>query len=549
MPAIMPRVLAVSAQMPGLGPAPTTLPWKFTRAGNGNRLTVLLDVSWATPRTWTLIPDDYLRWIRVNGAEVPLESVRPGGLEDYSRGFDYDFSPWLRPGENRIEIGLDNRAGQGGLFLRPRFGWRAVLVGVSFVPWLLLLGRWFGLDRRQLVACVGGLALLMVYWSHTPWTLRTHDVNQHLEYVEFLLSKHRIPPPFGGWSFFHPPLYYLGAALVVAASRALLLLGYESLQAYALVLWLVFLVASAGAIRVVLTGKQRLFATLALVAWPSGIIHGLRIGNDSMLYACSGVATFFLVAWWHDDRRGQLWWAAFFAGLGMLAKTNSMILVVALGLLFVQRNFAQARWRQGRTWLEGGVAFVLVTAGVLGGLGNGIYWYWRGKIPNWLVANVGSLPEQLRVPVDVASFLPLDIPTFLTEPFQDRGRREGNFWNAMFRSSLSGEFNYPDPLPVLGYFWGACLLLLLVLLLRRAWGLVRSPRLRFRHAPWLWLSAGWIVSLMVLRYKTPFSCSNDFRYVLPVLVPFVIACVRSGTLARVVLLALVAGTVPFVLGL
>lgn len=542
---IMPEVAQATALQAGRA-APATLPWVFPRPASGSVLTLDLTVHWYTPSVWTIVPDDHLRFLRVDGVELPLGGVRPGGLDDFDKGFDYDFGSHFAPGPVEIQIGIDNRNGQGGVGLRPRFGWRGALLVTGFVPWLLLLARWFSLDRRQTAACGLGLVLLVVYWAKTPANVRGHDMYAHLEYIEYLLRNQRIPPPFGGWSFFHPPLYYLGAACVLAAARAFHLLGLECLQAYSLLIFLVFLVASAGALRLVLEPRQRLVATLALAAWPTCILHGIRIGNDVMLYACSGVATYFLVAWWQSDRRKHLLAAAFVAALGMLAKTNAMVVVVALGLLFSYRATKHARWHQPRTWFDGGLSLLLLTCGVLLGFGNGIYWYARGRIPSWLVGNVNLLPERLRVPVDVASFVPLDVPVFLTDPFQSRGYEEANFWNALFRSALSGEWNYPGLEP-LGYFWGVCLLALVLLGLGPLWKVTRAPRSRLRDAPWLWLAAGWIGSLLVLRYSSPFSCSNDFRYVLPVLVPWVVGCARAGRASRWVLLALVSGTVPLLI--
>jgi len=62
-----------------------------------------------------------------------------------------------------------------------------------------------------------------------------------------------------------------------------------------------------------------------------------------------------------------------------------------------------------------------------------------------------------------------------------------------------------------------------------------SARTAYRLLP-LWLLGGlWIASLIVLRIKTPYSCSNDFRYVLPVLLPFLALAARAGGLARLML--------------
>jgi hypothetical protein len=184
-----------------------------------------------------------------------------------------------------------------------------------------------------------------------------------------------------------------------------------------------------------------------------------------------------------------------------------------------------------------------------------LYYYLHGSINNWFISNVNSLGGSLRVPVDVKSFLPLDIPTFLTQPWLETGNDatgRSNFWNYLMRSSLSGEFQFPGKLHrVLAILMGVVLFALCVSALHRlAQGLKkRQARQLYVHRPWLLLSLLWIASVAALRLKAPFACSNDFRYVLPVIVPAALYWSGCGTFTKISLASMTLLSVVFFIAL
>ncbi len=552
---VLPRMSAVEHMASGRS-GPVTLPWVFQEATRGNHLDVDLRAGWLTTGRWNIIPDDHLTALRINGQEVPLATVRPGGVSDYERGFDYDLSPWLHHGDNLLQFTLDNYGGDGGISLRPRLGWRWLLPGAAFLCWLLLLARWFGLSRGQTVVLCLVLPLLCAYIAATPWNMRQHDVTGeggHLGYIIYIANHLALPRPDAGWTFYHPPLYYAAGALVWAWAQWLGLPGAECLQFMALGLWLVFLAASAGALRLTLRRSRPALAlaTAALGLWPSGPIHGLAIGNDAALYAMAAVATWFVLRWWRGGRRRHLIGMAVFIALALLVKSNAIALAAAAAALVGLRMLLRRHRRRLRDWLDAAMAAGIIGGGMLLSLGTHVYWYWRGVIPNWLIANVGGLSPGLRVPVTIRAFVPLDIPVFLTSPwldaFNDASGR-GNFWNYLLRSALTGEFHFDAAAQrYIALAWGVLLLWLLCLLLLQ----LRSPRWSrpalWRDAPWIVLGAAWLASLAALRIEAPYACSNDFRYILPVLVPLILAYTRRGWLARALLLTLALGSVPFLM--
>ncbi|MFT3735567.1 MAG: hypothetical protein QM776_11160 [Rhodocyclaceae bacterium] len=280
------------------------LPWVFHAVGAGNRLTVDMQVGWLTPRTWHVTPDDNLRAMFVNGQVVSFAGIREGGLQDYSNGFDIDLSPYLQRGPTVIVFQLDNGGGDGGLAFRPRMGfWHALMFAAGFLPLLFGLSRCFGLRKLQIFIISLSLLIICSYWMATPWQLRTHDatgVDGHYGYVMWVAQKLALPAPTDGWTFYHPPVYYVMGAAVWRYAQLLSFPAAEMLQALSIALWLVFLTATAGTMRRALRGRYiaLAIATLALAFWPSGIIHAIRIGNDAALFASAGLASWFAIRWW-----------------------------------------------------------------------------------------------------------------------------------------------------------------------------------------------------------------------------------------------------------
>jgi hypothetical protein len=192
-----PRLAAV-AHLPSGTVAPTSLPWSLTETGKGS-LDLTLNVGLGTPRRWTFLPDDHFERLRVNGVTVPLTAVPRPSLDDWMHGFDLDLGPWLRWGENHLEIAVENHGGPGGLGMRPVLGWRNLVMAAAFFPWVAALARVFSLRRSQTAVLCGALAVACWYWSVTMWSERSYDVKQfgetgHIDYVVYV-AEHGSPPP------------------------------------------------------------------------------------------------------------------------------------------------------------------------------------------------------------------------------------------------------------------------------------------------------------------------------------------------------------------
>jgi hypothetical protein len=529
-------------------------PWRFNETGKGHRLDVRIPSRLFGSGRWTIIPDDRLVSITIGGQPVPLDGVRPGGLTDWERGFEMDLSPWLHAGDNEVEFTIDNGGGPGGLRLRPLLGWRVIPLTAALLPWLFGLGLVFRLRRPVMAVLGAALLVLTLYWAATPCVVRDYDVlfrgeTGHFDYVAYVAEHWELPRPDKGWEYYQPPPYYVGGALALRWADRLRLSEPDALQAYSLSLWLVFLTASAATFQRAL-GRSRwrtLLATAGLAFWPSSIIHSIRIGNDAALYATAAISTWLMFRWWRSGRRLHLVGMALAIAAALLSKSSAAALVAAAGALLVLRLLRKRRWRHLRRWGDSALAGAIVTIGVLLSVGRNVWYRLHGQVSSWLI--VGTINAKLRVPNTWRSYVPLDVPAFLSSPWVDpwddaTGRT--NFWNYLFRSALTGEFKFDGAWRAdIAIVWGAVLLCLLLLLALRLHPLRIRKTVLWREAPWIMLAVAWVASLLVCRALSPYSSQGDFRFIVPVLVVFVLACVRRGRLAQALLSVIVLTSAAF----
>lgn len=534
------------------------LPWRFKHSGNNNRLKLELESTFFSPKVWQIIPDDQLKSIDIDGQRVSLSEVPPAALTDYSNGFKLDLSSHLTPGPHTVEIRFNNRGGDGGLNIKPVPGvWRYLPIYFGLLLITLCMAKCFSLKPGQ--KWVLGLALIPIvfYWSATPWDMRAHDVSGggHYNYIEYVATKKSFPLPSEGWVFYHPPTYYLAGAAVWHLAKIIEVPIPQALQLLSIFFWLVFLVSSLATVNIFLKRKPvvRLLASFAIACWPAGILHSPAIGNDSALYACIGMAVWFMCRWWYGSRRRDLLYMALFCSLSVLVKSNGIVVVAAAGILLLLRFLLRRKGKKMRAFFDGLLFASIAATALFASLAVRIYNFIKGDSPSWVIGNLGNLHSGLRVPADIKAFIPIDVPTLLTQPYvspwsDETGR--GSFWIFLLRSSLSGEFSFPDPsLTKIAYLWGALLLLLffsLICGLPRLWrtGIV----VLYRHLPLLLLGLLWIASLIYLRIQIPYSCSNDFRYVLPILLPVVLFWVTQGNWSRMGLMMMALSSAAFYVG-
>jgi hypothetical protein len=270
-----------------------------------------------------------------------------------------------------------------------------------------------------------------------------------------------------------------------------------------------------------------------IVVWPSSVIHAVRIGNDDLLYLFFSAAMYFASRFWllGGARNANL--AALFGALAVVTKTNGLIVFFVLMAMFAVRLVERYRARQPiaarqilrRSW----PSLVLLVASSGLALGRGFIDTVAGRQANVLIANTGRNPAELLVGNRAENYLWFDLHAFVTQAFSspwDDAQGRQCFWNYLLKTGLFGEFEFPHP-----WAWNLAVLLSFVFLcmcVHAAIGtLLRNPSEWLRELPLFVMTMSLVASLAAVRMMVPSSCSGDFRYVLPILMPCTWWYIRS----------------------
>jgi hypothetical protein len=509
--------------------------------------------------TWLGPVDVKLR--NADGSSSPVNfphvTLTPGNtVLEYA--FTIRKGPLTQPSvDNAIVARVLNRSGVGGLDVRadPHDGRSVLELLAATAAFLVAVAgamrrlrfRW---STVAIWVCLLGVRL--AYLTVTPFSVREHDVGGHLEYIEAIVKRGWVPRSSEGYLFYHPPLYYVVAAVqwkllsLAGVTRDAIL---RSLQAQSLLYELGFVVLSIATAKLWLdripdedfgprltsrAGLTALFSVLLLV-WPSTVIHSVRLGNDDLTYLLFAATLYFASRWWLGSRDRDLYIAGAFAGLGMVTKTNSLLLFAVLGVLFVVRLAFVDRERRAmtyvrRAWPIG--AFFVGSAAVA--LGGAVVETLSGKRPSLLVGNAGGITALLDVGNRADNYLWFDLGTFVTQAFTSPGddaKGRQWFWNYAFKTGLFGEFTFAHPV-----LWNLAVLLsitFLLLVVLAVIGLAIGRASEWLDELPLLVVVGLLtLGLAYLRMSMPKACSNDFRYILPVIAPFLYLVVKAVIVYR-----------------
>jgi hypothetical protein len=341
-------------------------------------------------------------------------------------------------------------------------------------------GLWWRFGRRNTVLGVG-LALRIAAWAAIPYDYLAYDVDGHLEYIRYVREHGRIPPADAGFQFYQPPVYYFLTAVAGSEPRAV--------QTVSLVLSVATLVAGLA---VVPSG----IGAWLLALHPALVLPAARINNDVLVTFWLFLAAAFLWRFWQSNRLADGWLAIAATLAGIWTKTTALLMAPVLaGVSLAHRH----RW-----WLLPGV--LLIALARPAGLGAG---------------NVAAISPALALDIRWTDLLVFNPVRVVTEPFVNPlipGPARDHLWEYWVRSALFGEFSFSWPTGLAGALVAGWL----VVLGAAAWGVFRTP---WRAAlPMLLLLVGSLAGQAWYVWRAPFATSQDFRYLVVVLLPVAFFC-------------------------
>lgn len=460
-------------------------------------------------------PDDCVTDLRVNGVRLPYRDYP--GYCSWNQGFILDKAEILKhlgkePTRYHIEISMHNNGGLGGVnAVMKASGFLMSLLTVLFFlcvgGMLFSVGARFNIDRRLILIFFLGLLLRVGYTQATFYDERGHDVGGHVHYMKIIAEDHHIPASNECWTCYHPPVYYIASAGVWNLSNWFGGTPQDAVKWFDFLISLVALAFGIACIKNSLWGMPRYVAALLWSIWPSFILASPRLGNDILFYAMHIVALWGCIRYIKTGMGKYMLTAVIAAAAAYWTKSTAVVTFGLIGVTVLVQTLP--RFLRGLSRLEWASLALLLIAGVvvlIRVLGGDV------------VGNAGGNDNTVLIKNLPGNFLFFDIRTFLTQPYTDPwhdnlGRQF--FWNYLAKTSLFGEFKLlmTPAGQWLASLVSASFLVLLGFGLRGLWKSRWTKVQVLLAAQALFFFA----AMIALRLKYPFSCSNDFRYIVPVL--------------------------------
>ncbi|MBR4915484.1 MAG: glycosyltransferase family 39 protein [Fibrobacter sp.] len=487
----------------------------------GERFRVEFDVeSRSESYDLAIIPDDCAEEVVINGHVVDLR-----GFVDrcnFSKGFvlsDSLISLYRVGSRTHYSFSLMNEGGDAGLNARvsqtsPLRVSMGVLAVLSLGLLCFFVARRFGFGWVPAVIILLAVVIRAVFLMNVSYTNFTYDVDGHVSYVQYIIENHSVPSTDDCWTCYHPPVYYVSAVPSYLFGEWLGLSGTTGLQAYSLLLSILTVFLGMFFLRSFLSGKALNIASVLWSFWPVMILVSPRIGNDQLFYMLHMLCMWGGVNYLKGGRGKYLIIAVIATALAMWTKATA---VVTLGTLIVfvvlgYRVNLRNRKLTCSEWVSAGLLLSLIVVVVLQRLLG----------DSTLVGNSSGLAGRLKVGNEAFNYIFFDLKSFVTHPFTSAwndGFGREYFWNYAFKTSLFGEFEMVRNVVGrnLATVVSCTFLGLIVYAARCFW----KTKLRMIHWFLLLQGAAFIAALMFLRMKHPYSCSNDFRYILPAIICFI----------------------------
>lgn len=499
-----------------------------------------INLSIFSKRFLRITPDDCLTQIKINGNNALISSDKER-LCDYREGVDIETSDYLENGPNEFEITIKDYGGRYGLNIKnaPMDIIYIVLLILSLpvflLPFFLLLNYFLpdNLNKNKflIILILAATVLRIFYLSYTDYDLRTYDVGGHIDYINYISVNHSLPNVDQCWECYQPPAYYIMGALISRISQFINLNQNFGLQIFSLLLSFLFLVFSVKTAKIIIINDKLMMVAASLVAfWPSGIIHSIRIGNDSLYYAFYAIGFYFVIKWYKRENKKDFYLASVFSVLSLLAKSSGLILV---SIFIISLIYKFIKSDERKKILKKILIFLLILTAGLALVSYRLLENLHSKnSENLFVGNIKSLHGGLSVKNELKNYLWFDRHSYFSDPFaspwEDKGGRQ-YYWNYLLKTSQFGEFGFNfnnfKYVPALAKYINIISLFAIFFFIISLILLFLKENLKKIENCNFVLFISIIVSLaasMATRARFPFSPIGDFRYIFPVLVPLAI---------------------------
>ncbi|MGN0819766.1 MAG: glycosyltransferase family 39 protein [Christensenellaceae bacterium] len=421
------------------------------------------------------------------------------------------------------------------------------------------------------------------YMLLTPASVRQYDTytrysNGHEAYAWKIFSDFKLPDT-NDYQFYHPPLNAFLQAVFMRITHVLSLIFvkafnfgdafylkycdagfpsyladqsqryylYSTCQILSVFYSVLTMVVGYKILKSVGLKGYNLVVCFAFFAFfPRHIVFSATLNNDPLSYLLSLSAIYFTIRWWKDKKLGNILLIALSVGFGMMTKLSSATICLPIAVVFLIEFIKTVKRNPGAMRINDMVvqyASFLVVAVPLG-LWFQIYAYVRFDQPfgyvfpylnGALSTKFASLFGRFVFTLNIEEYFgSLYVRCFYDEVTGVLNNY--NVWNVLVRSAIFGEFGYWQAegfalasivLELLFVYFAFIGLLLAVIYYfsdrKDKKSILVCDDLNSKTVTVVaFLLVSQIVPYLLFYLKMPYTCTLDFRYVMPVILAFAI---------------------------
>lgn len=458
----------------------------------------------------------------------------------------------------------------------------AILLAGILVAFFVLFKRHMLTYRKiWFLLFLVGFVLRLTYVLYSEEHLRQYDtfpggLEGHYGYALSFYETGTLPTQFNTpdtiYQYYHPPLNAFLQGMFMHVFEAInvspvLESSSEVLYGSGRILSISYMtIASLFFLKTVflfpLSNKSKTLAVAFFSLYPSLILLSGQLNNDSLATCFSVISHYFYFRWFTKGKRlTSLFLSSLFLGLAMFSKLSASTIALGMAFGFLYELIRTFRKKEGtiplKRLLPQYLLFLLLVAPI--GLWWSFYTHYVYGLPfffvfnnlnpalftgtrDWVLRhketsldsydtyNSGLIYTSTAYNIFIRYLLPLYVPDFQAHGAFCSSYDNYNLLLYALRSSLFEEFSYESVgLQILAAFADVFLYISfysLLVLWFYLW--VKKRKLEEGNLLMLLLWVGIFLMFLYLQISMPYGCSMDFRYIVPILLPFGAFLAYSG---------------------
>ena len=474
-------------------------------------------------------------WIQTQ-ADSHLRHTQKINMNPFVHEALVDLSGGVREGKNTLIMKVKTDAPWArSFFVYPALslahGMPLVALGLLVAAASMLLysfTRFMCLDAWCFLTLLAGM-LYYIKWFLWPTLAYTRDIPGHLSYIYYMATSPWMNPyEYKGHEDFHPFLYYFLTGRIFSLFYGSILSPLTAIRLASLASYIVFAAYGVKLINENITGWLRYLCAGLLVFWPVAVLRATNINNDIVVNMLWSISFYYLANWHSQGQMASYQKALIAAGVLFMVKSNAWVMLGILGLCSLYGLLSKRLTIAKLLRHESLLAFGMLVTGIIVNMGRYIY-LWVAYGVNHTDNYFGMARNDIFT---LPYFLSFDVISFVQRPFVHL-QGEIDFWGYFLKSALYSEtsgwgarvdkvfFHFPQIINAL------LVAMIVIWLAGLVAALLRKTSKLDELMPYLIAIFISILASMMFTYVDRYMFCQNFRYVMPMLVPFIVLYGKS----------------------